>query len=54
VAIETGEVIAGRLPPNAARIVKEWALLHQAELMANWERGRAAEPMEKIPGVDAD
>ena len=54
VAIATGEIIAGDLPRNAARIVKEWALRHPSELMANWERARAAQPMERIAGADAD
>jgi Domain of unknown function (DUF4160) len=31
VAIETGEVIGGRLPPRALRIVREWVLLRRAE-----------------------
>ena len=54
VAIASGEVIAGELLRNAARIVKEWALLHQTELMANWERARSLQPLERITGADAD
>jgi hypothetical protein len=34
--------------------VKQWALDHQAELMANWQRGEALEPMELIPEADLD
>lgn len=54
VAIETGEVIAGRLPRVAAQMVKQWTLLHQAELMENWRRARARMPLERIPGLDDD
>jgi hypothetical protein len=54
VAIDTGEIVAGVLPRKAARIVKQWALDHQAELMANWERGVSLLPMEMIPGADLD
>jgi hypothetical protein len=35
VLIETGEVIEGHLPANAARLVKQWALAHRGELEDN-------------------
>jgi hypothetical protein len=54
VAIRTGEVIEGRLPSTAARLVKQWALAHQAELLANWNRARAKLPLERIAGLDND
>ena len=53
VSIETGDVIAGRLPPTAARLVKQWTLAHGAELKANWDRARAKLPLERIAGLDA-
>lgn len=52
VAIETGEVIAGSLPKPAARLMREWVLLRQSELMENWEHGRQQEPFEQVPGAD--
>jgi Domain of unknown function (DUF4160) len=54
VRIEDGEVIHGSLPKKAARIVRQWALDHHDELMANWLRGEALLPMEMIVGADAD
>jgi hypothetical protein len=33
-------IIRGDLPPRAVSMVIEWAALHQAELMDNWERLR--------------
>ena len=54
VSIGTGEVLEGRLPTRAARLVKEWSLAHREELMQNWLRGRAFEPMQRIPGADVD
>ena len=54
VRIADGKVIHGALPRKAARIVRRWALDHHDELMANWARGEAREPMELIPGADAD
>jgi hypothetical protein len=35
VSIETGELLDGHLPANAARLVKQWTLAHQAELRDN-------------------
>lgn len=54
VRIETGEILEGSLPRVAARVVKEWALRHQAELMANWQQARRFEPLAAIPGADND
>jgi hypothetical protein len=54
VRIDDGEVIHGSLPKKAARIVKQWALDHRNELMANWSRGESLLPMELIPGADLD
>jgi Domain of unknown function (DUF4160) len=54
VAIETGIVIGGRLPPNAARIVRERVLLRRPELMQNWERGRSRKSFLRVPGPDED
>lgn len=54
VAIETGEVIDGRLPRKAAKLVKDWCLEHQAELRDNWRRAVAIKPLQRIPGADND
>ena len=54
VSIETGDVIEGRLPRQAARLVKEWTMAKQPELMANWSRARANLPLERIAGLDND
>ena len=35
VSIQTGEVILGLLPRTAARIVREWTLLHRNDLRIN-------------------
>jgi hypothetical protein len=54
VSIETGEILEGRLPGNAARLVKQWALAHRGELEDNWRRARAGTPLLKIAGLDDD
>jgi hypothetical protein len=47
VAID-GTVLAGTLPTRQLRLVREWAHLHQDELMTNWDRARRLEPLERI------
>jgi Domain of unknown function (DUF4160) len=54
IAIETGEVIEGRLPNTAARLVKEWTLARRDRLRENWHRARAGQQPERIAGLDAD
>jgi hypothetical protein len=52
--IETAELIEGELPRTAVRIGREWARTHRVELLENWKRGRARQPMQRIPGADND
>ncbi|WP_295543375.1 DUF4160 domain-containing protein [uncultured Thiohalocapsa sp.] len=54
VAIATGQVIEGRLPKKAAKLVRDWCLDHQAELQENWQRAMALQPLQRIPGADND
>ena len=54
ISIETGDALEGSLPKNAVRIVREWALQHQSELLENWERARNQLPLARIPGADND
>jgi len=48
VRIDDGTVMAGSLPRTAARLVREWMGLHGDELMANWDRAQAMEPLVAI------
>jgi hypothetical protein len=54
VDIETGAITGGRLPPNAARIVREWVLLRKPELVENWHRGRRRQAFRRVAGPDED
>lgn len=54
VAIKTGDVIYGSLPPTARRLVKEWARLHRNALSDNWSMARSGASMEKIDGLDVE
>jgi hypothetical protein len=48
IVIETGEVFAGSLPGRALRLIREWLEEHRVELVANWDRASAAEPVEPV------
>lgn len=39
---------AGWLPNRVARLVLEWCMLHRQELLANWERGRQRQPLQRV------
>jgi hypothetical protein len=48
IAIETLQVLRGRLSPRALGLVMEWTALHQDELLNNWELARSQSPLNKI------
>jgi Domain of unknown function (DUF4160) len=48
VGIDPVEVLGGRLPPRAMRLVREWATLHRDELAENWRRARRRGDLESI------
>lgn len=52
VAIATGDLVDGELPPRAVRLVREWAMMHRLELEANWQRAelmQLLEPIDPLP-----
>ena len=48
IAIETLEILGGRLPGRALRLVTEWATLHREELIEDWRRAQAREALLRI------
>jgi Domain of unknown function (DUF4160) len=50
--IQTLEILDGAVPRRALAMVLEWAALHRAEIMANWERARQGLPLEDIAPLD--
>lgn len=53
-AIETGEILAGKLPSKSISLVREWALEHREELLLNWQRAVDLKSLQRIPGADND
>ena len=48
VDIATAGITQGTLPPRIAGLVVEWALIHKAELLHNWELASAGKSLKKI------
>ncbi len=51
-AIETLQVLAGRLPRRALGMTLEWAASHRAELFDDWELCRQHKPPMQIPPLE--
>lgn len=48
ISILSLEMLGGSLPPQAFRLVKQWALLHRDELLKNWDLAEQGEVLERI------
>jgi hypothetical protein len=48
IAIDSGEVIAGKLPARQLKLVAAWAELHRDELLADWQLAAGGELPFKI------
>jgi len=53
VCISDGTIMAGSLPQNAARLIRDWVALRQAELVADWQTGVGPRPVHCSCGLDA-
>jgi len=52
IAIDTLEVLEGRLPRRALAMLLEWAAEHRAEWRANWVAAEAHEPFRAIAPLE--
>jgi hypothetical protein len=52
IGIDPIEILGGRLSPRARALVFEWAALHQAELMADWELARQQAQLNVIASLE--
>ena len=50
--IQNLSILEGKLTPRVFGLVIEWAAIHQAELLANWQRAREQNPLEKIEPLE--
>lgn len=52
VRLEPIEVMDSDLPQSGLRLVLEWAMLHESELVENWHRLRAGEAPASIAPLE--
>ncbi len=52
IAIETLAVLRGGLPPRAMGLVAEWAALHRADLLEDWNLARAEARLRPIAPLE--
>ena len=45
-------IVHGEFPRRALRFVLEWAELHKAELLKNWDLAARGEPLEPIAPLE--
>jgi len=50
--IKSARKVAGDLPPQAKRLIKEWAIKHQKELLENWERAQKDGKLRSIKPLE--
>ena len=48
VSINTLDILAGKLTSRVTKLVTEWAIMHQTELLENWELALNNQPLKKI------
>ena len=52
VNIETGEILSGRFPRRAEKLVLEWLSIHRTELLENWKAAALRKPLKKIEPLE--
>lgn len=52
ISIEDFAILRGQLSPRALGLVREWALIHRAELMEDWTLARAEAQLLPIPPLE--
>ena len=50
--IQTGELIDGKLPKQALRLIEEWRRIHESELMKAWDDARHFKHPGKIAPLE--
>jgi hypothetical protein len=49
----SGEMMVGNIQSRTAlQLIREWTVLHQAELQANWEQMQAGRPLNGIAPLE--
>lgn len=52
IAIQTLEIMEGKLPKRALAMVLEWTVEHRQELLEDWDRAEQHLPLHKIEPLE--
>jgi Domain of unknown function (DUF4160) len=52
IAIDTGEVVEGRLPPRALGLVQEWRERNRTALAEDWNLARERKALKRIEPLE--
>ncbi len=52
IRIDNGDVLEGKLGTRVMRLIDEWRVLHQAELLDDWSRAQDKQPLNKIEPLE--
>jgi hypothetical protein len=52
IRIDDGNIVEGALGARAKRLVEEWRIFHQPELLENWNLARSRQPLNKIEPLE--
>lgn len=52
IAIESGEILEGRLPPRVLGLVPEWRGMHKPELLVDWQLARERRLLNRIEPLE--
>jgi len=52
IAIDSGEIIEGRLPPRVLGLVQEWRESHKKELAEDRDLARDRKPLKKVEPLE--
>jgi hypothetical protein len=52
IAIDTGEVLEGRLPPRVLDLVQEWREHHKTDLTEDWDLARMRKALKRIDPLE--
>jgi hypothetical protein len=52
IAIETLQMLEGRLSPRVLGLVVEWAMMHRSEIRRAWDQARRREAIDPIAPLE--
>ena len=51
-SIRKAKKVTGKFPPKADKMVSEWIIDHQKDLLENWNLMQEGKKLFKVPGAD--